>query len=417
MKKLWKFILLAYLMKQIETRTCLSSAGFVAKYEHSARINSWEAIKTQANLINLGLMTDVFPMRWVDGVNGDKRWAIIKKNYFGPDRNLMSNEIIWYDKLYPKIPYCLPQLYECITTEMNMYLVLEFMVGSFAPRITLANNMHVSNPLYNKFRKSPFGARFLFYREMAKAIHALHDQGVVHHNIRPSTIMFSKVASIEVKLADLSYLSNKGVSVSGGSPEYMDYMKHLYHYYSQLDDKLPEKQEFKRKWILMMDTQKSDIYAFGLTIYELEFGSLPSLLQNPSLHVAEAQQRAKEVFDIIVFSRWMEEAAILCTKNEPKICFNDIVKSMVVANLSEMQGSMKVIVDQMDRIYDENQYFFEQARESFVYGKTLKVHINDPFAENSKPVKIEEAQVRKKHSGLVSQQSTDIKTKDRLQII
>jgi serine/threonine protein kinase len=133
------------------------------------------------------------------------------------------------------------KLKDFILTEKEGYLIMEYVEGS-----NLKNFVEQVGGL-------PAQNVGLFSMEVLAALEYAHNRGVLHLDIKPANIMLSDTN--EIKLIDfgISSDSKKSVKEIMGSPYYMS----------------PE--QIKGKDI----DPRSDIYSFGVTVYELFTGSLP----------------------------------------------------------------------------------------------------------------------------------------------
>lgn len=124
-------------------------------------------------------------------------------------------------------------------------------------------------------------------RDLCKALKHIHSQGIVHLDIKPDNILYSKTG--QFKLADLGLTRlaerNLGEDVQEGDCRYMAS--------ELLDDYLDERQQ--------NDLKKADIFSLGATIYELMMGQeLPK--NGPRWH----QIRNGDLWNGFNARRWSE---------------------------------------------------------------------------------------------------------------
>ncbi len=144
-----------------------------------------------------------------------------------------------------------PNIVSVITAEKTndvFYIVMEYVDGK-----SLEQYLRKNKPL-------PLGLAMDWFIQIGEAIAYAHSKNIIHRDIRPANVLLSKNG--QVKLADLGtsrYMENHPfASTRIGSPPYM----------------APEHFQGKA-------TLQSDIYSFGVLMYECLTGRLPFFDKNP----------------------------------------------------------------------------------------------------------------------------------------
>jgi serine/threonine protein kinase len=131
------------------------------------------------------------------------------------------------------------------------YIAMEYL-----PRGTLKERISRSGPL-------DAGAATSIALQIAQALHAAHQQGVIHRDIKPQNILLSaagdaKVADFGIaRVASTATISQRSLVL--GTAAYMS----------------PEQAMGKPV------TPKSDLYSLGVVLYEMRTGKLPYTAENP----------------------------------------------------------------------------------------------------------------------------------------
>lgn len=134
------------------------------------------------------------------------------------------------------------------TTNDVFYIVMEYVDG-----MSLEAYLRKNRPL-------PVAQALAWFIQIGEAIAYAHSKNVLHRDIRPANVLLSKDS--QVKLADLGtsrYLENPFASTRIGSPPYM----------------APEHFQGKANF-------QSDLYSFGVLMYECLTGQLPFWDKNPA---------------------------------------------------------------------------------------------------------------------------------------
>lgn len=143
-----------------------------------------------------------------------------------------------------------PNIVSVITAEKTndvFYIVMEYVDGK-----SLEQYLRKNKPL-------PLDLAMDWFAQICEAIAYAHKKNIIHRDIRPANVLLSR--SGQVKLADLGtsrYMENNFASTRIGSPPYM----------------APEHFQGKA-------TLQSDIYSFGVLMYECLTGRLPFFDKNP----------------------------------------------------------------------------------------------------------------------------------------
>lgn len=164
---------------------------------------------------------------------------VAKKIHVKPTEHIHSEVELLMSLQHPNII----NIYEYWCEEETLYIILEY-----CPNGSLRDYIKSHGPLRGK-------RLWQALKDIAAAVEYCHTNNVVHRDIKPANLLIDKYD--RVKLADfgISALADSRVNAQSGSPAYMS----------------PEALLGKRN----VDQFKCDIWALGVTIYELATGSLP----------------------------------------------------------------------------------------------------------------------------------------------
>lgn len=179
--------------------------------------------------------------------------AITKKN-IGRSNSILEKEINILKELHHEN---IVQLYECNISSVGCFLVMEFCNGG-----DLAGYLQSKGTLREDTIRH-------FFRQIARAMKVMHDQGILHRDLKPQNLLLSykksnpKPSNIVIKIADFGFarhLSNDRMAATMcGSPMYM----------------APEvitSQEYNAK---------ADLWSIGTIIYQCLVGLSPFQANTP----------------------------------------------------------------------------------------------------------------------------------------
>ncbi|UJR23652.1 hypothetical protein I4U23_026636 [Adineta vaga] len=221
---------------------------FIGDYQYSKR-----------DLIGHGAFAIVYLGR--SRTNPDLQVAIkqIAKKQLNKSQNLLEKEIKILKELTKLKHENLVALFDCKESPNNVYLVMEFCNGG-----DLAEYLQTRQTLSED-------TIAIFFRQIAAAIRACHEQNVVHRDLKPQNILLShpdksnqRVQDIILKIADFGFARflSDGVMAGTlcGSPMYMA-------------------PEVIRS--LQYDS-KADLWSIGTIMYQCLTGRAPFQAQNPN---------------------------------------------------------------------------------------------------------------------------------------
>jgi serine/threonine-protein kinase 11 len=196
----------------------------------------------------------------------------------------------------------------------EVYLVLEYAENGCLGSIT---------------QQLPSSAIFSIIKQISHALEYLHQAGYVHQDIKPSNILLD--GSGRAMLADFG-IGHSFVSASMvvGSPAYQAP--------EALDDGYSEGQE-------MMDPAKEDVWALGVTLYQLLFGRLPFGGDNLFEIVRQIKERPLEIPegtdpDVVILLKGM-----LCVEVSERLGIKEVLDNLVIRNAeSRAEGVPQVTV-------------------------------------------------------------------------
>ncbi len=193
----------------------------------------------------------------------DKKVAIKVPHKQGED----SEKLLREPRLLAALNH--PHIVTVITAEKTndiFYIVMEYVDGS-----SLEHYLRKHNPL-------PGNLALEWFIQIGEAIHYAHSKNIIHRDIRPANVLLSK--SGVCKLADLGTSremeNHPFASTRIGSPPYM----------------APEHFQGKA-------TLQSDIYSFGVLMYECLTGRLPFFDKNPHRLAQIARESRAEPVHLI----------------------------------------------------------------------------------------------------------------------
>jgi serine/threonine-protein kinase ULK/ATG1 len=213
---------------------------------------------SKRDLIGHGAFAIVFLGR--SRSNPEQQVAIkqITKKQLAKSQNLLEKEIKILKELTKLKHENLVALFDCKESQNNVYLVMEFCNGG-----DLADYLQSRQTLSED-------TIAIFFRQIAAAIHACHEQNVVHRDLKPQNILLShpdkdnqRVQDIVLKIADFGFARflSDGVMAGTlcGSPMYMapEVIRSL-----QYDG-------------------KADLWSIGTIMYQCLTGKAPFQAQTP----------------------------------------------------------------------------------------------------------------------------------------
>jgi len=170
-------------------------------------------------------------------------------------------------------------------------------------------------------KKMPIDRTLKFARQLAEALAAAHAEGVVHRDLKPQNILVDKEDNLYVSdfgLAKSFEESSAGLTKTGtflGTPRYMS----------------PEQVEGKPA------DQRSDLYAYGLILYEMLTGDVPftgeSTLKVMYQRIREKPKNPKTANPEI--PNWLIRITMHCLERAPEARYQSAYEI-----LADLQGSM-----------------------------------------------------------------------------
>lgn len=294
-----------------------------------------------------------------------------------------------------KIAQFLPNLWACVHDGPLTYYVMEYFPCSFENFIPNKKVLTLNRLCNIEFSEMSAEVRFLYYREMIRAVAALHASGKVHHDLKPGNIVFATDGDIRVKLIDFGLVEDLEIPLRGGSHPYMYYLKHLVEYYLSTEeetipqDQLKKFQEKKNKaldkWKSTTDFRRADVWALGILIYVLEQNhSAITTLKSIVFKSADVKENMSVIVDKIHEDNWIKEGELTLKTNEYffPTTFHEIVQSMIKLDQSKIESDLKVLLAKMDLIYLDNHLKIEQERINYLFGPSKNPY--GPLTEDQK---------------------------------
>ena len=149
-----------------------------------------------------------------------------------------------------------------------------FLVQEFVDGCNLKHMVGCAHPLLR-------AKRLAIVQAAGLALALIHERGLIHRDVCTDNILFSKDGRI--KLIDLGFVAPAGIAFEekSGTPSYMS----------------PEQCRAKRL------APASDIYSFGVVLFEVFTGSLPFTSAHGSENAAAAARRASDLMQKHVHDR------------------------------------------------------------------------------------------------------------------
>ena len=134
-------------------------------------------------------------------------------------------------------------LYAVCTSPLKRCLILEFM-----------NEGSLRDYLQNKFNALDENQRKFIRKEIVKGLHFLHQNNIVHQDIKSQNILINQVGEqLEIKITDFGFSNKVGSTTLNRTHKYA------------APELIPSG----------LCSQPSDVYAFGVVLWEIETGQVP----------------------------------------------------------------------------------------------------------------------------------------------
>lgn len=160
-------------------------------------------------------------------------------------------------------------VYDVVISPDAVYMVSEYVAG-----VDLARRLVLSRPTFSEAAA--------WVAQAAEALHAAHEQGLIHRDVKPSNILIDEANHARITDFGLAIsVRTEGTPSSwAGTPQYM----------------APEQIDPVRGTV----DRRSDIFSLGLVFYELLTGQLPYKAANWAELLATQEKR------VVASPRWVE---------------------------------------------------------------------------------------------------------------
>ena len=165
---------------------------------------------------------------------------VAKKIPIKPTQEITSEVEVLMNLQHPNII----NMYDYWCEENNLYIILDY-----CPNGSLKDYIKANGPLSPQRLCQAF-------QEIASAIEFCHRNNVIHRDIKPANLLIDRYERIKLADFGISAHADARISTGSGSPAYMS----------------PEALNSPRTKV---DPFKCDIWAFGVTLFELATGVLP----------------------------------------------------------------------------------------------------------------------------------------------
>lgn len=134
----------------------------------------------------------------------------------------------------------------------NLYIVMEPMESQTLHPLSTTKKTFFNLATYKNFRAHSAKTRFLVYYRLAEQLEHIHSKNWIHNDIKPRNIMFTTTVADDARIIDFGGATRDQEKLLVSTAAYQDLESTQNKIASQLND----------------------IWAFGITIAEIEYGSL-----------------------------------------------------------------------------------------------------------------------------------------------
>lgn len=360
-------ILLSIAIVSLQAYPCVSSEEFSSN--NSNKLSEADFVKLvwseKSKKLGEGSYGEVKRVPWNDESLPERmRYIAVKMSQSSEDDKFLLREVDFIDKFSKKDPIHFPNLIGCVKdTNGKIYLAIEYLNSSLEThdKNTSSSNM---NPVYTLFRKLPVASRLYAYSQLAKAASVMHEEGFVHHDIKPDNIVVKSLGERpRLKLIDFGITQSKKINYKLGTNIYLDKTKLMQNYPKKFLSSEIEKLEMRS------DQTLADVFALIVTIYELEKSWYTINFNSgfsPLKYLKNYNTLINHRMDLIKSTDWMNQRGLnICSSNK-KVCFRDIVNSIMKSRRSEIQETSKTLYEKLLQLYEqakEDQEALEKKKE------------------------------------------------------
>lgn len=341
---------------------CVNSADFQTTYSTQLNGMTLNDAWREKTFLGAGGIGEVYKLPWNDAFKGQSvsHIAVKRANKLENEEHI-EEEVTANELLAEADPHYLPKYFGCVQAKKGKMLFGEYLEKDFE---TFTQNKYTGKIVVGKFFgyffQLPVLRRLQAYREMALGLAELHAINHAHNDIKPENIMAVSQDG-EVRLIDFGFLAPTNKHKNGGSMFFLDKDKFI---------ALLTHADSTQIGLANTDTWKVDIWALGMTIFQLENDLTPKLYFNDSLAPLErllerikiGRSTISSMFDaernMVTNQQWQAARNLNICNADKSICISSILDAMMKIERSERTITASEIAERLKQIID----FHSQAQ-------------------------------------------------------
>ncbi len=321
--------------------SCITDMAFNIKYNSDKKFKDFAEIIEGAPEIGKGSEGTVYVIPWRPSPNKSIfTTAAMKKSNSKNEENLVK-EIEMYEILQKIGSSVFPEYYECVIFNNEKYLITEMLPYSMKMLMDEKKNKNEFSKIEWFINLKPLDYLNILL-QILTAVKIIHDEGYVHHDIKPSNLYVSMVdGKLSVKLADFGSSSNACEWVPGGTFGYCDEYKN----YILSKNSNSAQQKIATDIQNRSDHHIADFFALGMTFTYLVDGSFRIYEAIRKNQINDTKKIADALRESVAIFNWEIHNLDLCSKEGESCLFslvNELVKSRDNMLLSVEEAILKL---------------------------------------------------------------------------